>query len=325
MVVARVRRVRRGVAAAAALAPRPCAVRRVFAPRPTDVPAEDVLVVRRRQGRRGRRQGRRVVVAAAAEQHALDGRAALAHQIRAARVVLARRPVVAALAARGRLGHLSNGQALPELLSLRPAGRAAGRALLRVRHVVGGGCEGVGVLLDLVVLVELVEQQQAGPRRRCGVRVAQVGPANTRVGAAGELAAEVVLLVGGDVTAQHRGGHHAVDAEQVLDRVGRGLDLRAQVPGEGAVPEEAAEAAHGHARGGRVLPLDTVAPRGEAHAVQHGAASNAGGDVADEVSVGGPQPFGLGRCRLDQGRVLLLHGEGHRRSLALRDRVGVRQ
>ena len=163
------RRVRRGgVAAAAALAPRPRAVRRVFAPRPTDVPAEDVLAVGRRQGRRGRRQGRRVVVAAAAEQHALDGRAALAHQVRAARVVLARRPVVAALAAGGRLGHLGNGQALPELLSLRPAGRAAGRALLRVRHVVGGRREGVGVLLDLVVLVELV---RVGARARVRVRV----------------------------------------------------------------------------------------------------------------------------------------------------------
>ena len=55
------------------------------------------------------------------------------------------------------------------------------------------------------------------------VRVRVGGAADARVGAAGELAAEVVLLVGGDVTAQHRGGHHAVDAEQVLDRVGRGL------------------------------------------------------------------------------------------------------
>mmetsp|Transcript_13295 Transcript_13295/g.31450 ORF Transcript_13295/g.31450 Transcript_13295/m.31450 type:complete len:460 (-) Transcript_13295:699-2078(-) len=282
------------------------------------------VLVGGRRGRLGRRRGRGVQVAAAAEHHALRGRAAVADEATSA----ARKPRAARVG--GARGAGARGGDRPRHRGGRQAREVlAGLGARGVRNHPLGRCERVGVGVDLVVAVlELEHQQQAGPSGRRRVRVAQVRPANTRMRAAGvgvfsdvdgrqirNIKAPVAGALCGDVdeglvvTAQDGGRHHAVDGEQVLEAVARGVDLvtERQPPRlHRLVP--AAVLRHRHHGGAGVLPLDTVAPRREAHALELGTLAHTRGEVADEVSVREPQPFGLEDGRANRGLLTLRHG-----------------
>mmetsp|Transcript_19646 Transcript_19646/g.63053 ORF Transcript_19646/g.63053 Transcript_19646/m.63053 type:complete len:329 (-) Transcript_19646:578-1564(-) len=100
------------------------------------------------------------------------------------------------------------------------------------------------------------------------MRVAEIGPADAGVGAARVVGGVVVLDVGVDVPSEDRRGHRLVRLQQLPDRHSCAGD-RLVEPGHGRVTLVLLLVVdEPHDRRGGVLPLDPVAPRGEAEAIQ---------------------------------------------------------
>mmetsp|Transcript_70690 Transcript_70690/g.140103 ORF Transcript_70690/g.140103 Transcript_70690/m.140103 type:complete len:201 (+) Transcript_70690:123-725(+) len=140
------------------------------------------------------------------------------------------------------------------------------------------------------------------------MRVAQVCPPDTSVGAAWVQSRVVGLQVGCNVASEDGGGDRAVHCKQMLEALARRVDISFQV-GRAVCAKVVPVVSHGHDSRRSILPLDTVARRGESNSLQHSAAPSARG-VPDEICVRRPHP--QRRCLL----AALFDGERHRGCLA---------